>query len=261
MSTNQDKIFEKYTVTQEDGRETYSRTDSLEYYYTQKHLEGFINPTDKVLEIGCATGYYGFYYADKCREYLGIDLFPPHIELLNGRIKDRKITNMSAHVGDAINLENIPDNSFDVVLCLGPMYHLPREERELAFKEAARVCKNGGIAAFAYIVSKGTYAGACVLDRKYPNELANDHVLNKGTDDMRPELFFYTTPEEMEETANRYRLCKVKNLGTNFMCLLQRVNEMTDEEFEVMRPLYDQMTSHESCTGMAGHALLICKKE
>lgn len=78
---------------------------------------------------------------------------------------------------------------------------------------------------------------------------------------MRPELFFYTTPEEMEETAIRYGLHKVKNLGTNFMCLLHRVNDMTDEQFEVMRPLYDQMASHESCTGMAGHALLICKNE
>lgn len=261
MSSNQDKIFDRYTVGKEDGRETYSRNDGLEYHYTKKHLEGFINPTDTVLEIGCAAGYYGFYYANKCREYVGIDLFPPHIELLNHRIKEGKITNMSAQVGDAINLENITDNSFDVVLCLGPMYHLPKEERELAFKEAARVCKEGGILAFAYIVSIGTYAGACVLYSNYPNEKTNDYVLNKGMDDMRPELFFYTMPEDMEETATRYGLRKVKNLGTNFMCLLHRVNDMTDEQFEVMRPLYDQMASHESCTGMAGHALLICKKE
>lgn len=261
MSTNQDKVFDRYTVGKEDGRETYSRNDGLEYHYTKKHLEGFINPTDEVLEIGCATGYYGFYYADKCREYVGVDLFPPHIELLNQRIKERKIANMSSQVGDATNLESIPDNSFDVALCLGPMYHLPPEERELVFAECRRVCKNGGIVAFAYIVSIGTYAGACVLDSKYPNETTNDFVLNKGTDDMRPELFFYTTPEEMEETAIRYGLHKVKNLGTNFMCLLHRVNDMTDEQFEVMRPLYDQMASHESCTGMAGHALLICKNE
>lgn len=261
MSSNEEKIFDRYTVGKEDGRETYSRNDGLEYHYTKKHLEGFVKPTDKVLEIGCATGYYGFYYADKCREYVGIDLFPPHIELLNSRIRERKITNMSAQVGDAVNLENITNNSFDVVLCLGPMYHLPKEERALAFKEAARVCKKGGIIAFAYIVSIGTYAGACVLYNNYPNEKTNDFVLNRGTDDMRPELFFYTMPEEMEKIATKNNLSKIKNLGTNFMCLLQRVNDMTDEQFKVMRPLYDQMANHESCTGMAGHALLICIKE
>ena len=88
MSSNQDKIFNRYTVGKEDGRETYSRNDGLEYHYTKKHLEGFIGSTDDVLEIGCATGYYGFYYADKCRTYVGVDLFPPHIELLNHRISE-----------------------------------------------------------------------------------------------------------------------------------------------------------------------------
>ena len=261
MSNNKDKIFARYTAGKEDGRETYSRNDSLEYYYTKKHLEGIVKPTDRVLEIGCATGYYGFYYADSFKEYVGVDIFPPHIELLNKRIKEREINNMSAQVGDALNLENIPDNSFDVVLHLGPMYHLSKDERELACKEASRVCKDGGILAFAYIVSIGTYAGACVLDSNtYPNELTNDYVLNKGTDDLHPELFFYTMPEEMEEMAKRHGLSKIKNLGTNFMCLLQKVNEMTDEQFEVMRPLYDRMAGYESCTGMAGHALLVCRK-
>lgn len=120
MSTNQDKVFDRYTVGKEDGRETYSRNDGLEYHYTKKHLEGFINPTDEVLEIGCATGYYGFYYADKCREYVGVDLFPPHIELLNQRIKERKIANMSSQVGDATNLESIPDTALMWLCVLGP---------------------------------------------------------------------------------------------------------------------------------------------
>jgi len=39
------------------------------------------------------------------------------------------------------------------------------------------------------------------------------------------------------------------------------VNDMTDERYELMKPLYDQMCAYESCTGMADHALLICKKQ
>jgi len=67
-------------------------------------------------------------------------------------------------------------------------------------------------------------------------------------------------PEEMETSAARYGFMKLKNLATNFMFTMQIVNEMTDERFELMKPLYDQMTSYESCTGMSDHALLICKK-
>ena len=263
MSSNQDKIFLRYAGKSEDGRETYSRNDGLEYHYTKKHLEGLITTKDRILEIGCATGHYGFYYADKCREYVGIDLFPPHIELFSRRIEQRQLRHVSCRVGDATNLEDIPDGSFDVVLSLGPMYHLPKDERELAFSEAARVCKPGGILAFAYIVQLGTYAGACVNDdwrHIYPNEKTNEYVLGRCTDDERPGLFYYTMPEEMAETARKYGLKKLKNLGTNFMFAMKIVNDMTDERFETMRPLYDSMTSCESCTGLAGHALLICEK-
>lgn len=39
------------------------------------------------------------------------------------------------------------------------------------------------------------------------------------------------------------------------------VNAMSDKEFKFMRPLYDLMTSYESCTGMSNHALLVCKSK
>ncbi|WMJ22157.1 class I SAM-dependent methyltransferase [Paludicola sp. MB14-C6] len=263
MSSNQEKIVECYTGNSEDGRQNYSRNDSLEFYYTKKHLDGLIKNTDRVLEIGCATGYYGFYYADKCKEYVGVDLMDFHIDTFNKKIRESGVKNLSCQVGDATDLENIANDSFDVVLCLGPMYHLPLEERKLVFAECSRVCKTGGIVAFAYITSIGTYAGACVYDdwrKTYPNEKTNDYILNKGTDDERPELFFFTMPEEMESIAKEQKLTKIKNLGTNFMCFMKIVNDMTDERFEVLRPLHDKMCEHESCTGMAGHALLVCSK-
>lgn len=124
MASNQDKIFEKYSARSEDGREKQSRNDGLEYYYTKKHLEGFITKEDRILEIGCATGHYGFYYADKCKAYVGIDLYPPHIELFSRRIQEGNFLHLSCRTGDAVNLNGFPDGSFDVVLSLGPMYHL-----------------------------------------------------------------------------------------------------------------------------------------
>ena len=266
MSSNQDKIFARYGGNKEDGRETSSRTASLEFYYTKKHLDSFIKGDSRVLEIGCATGHYGFYYADKCKEYVGVDLVPSHIELFNKKISDSGLKNISCQIGDAINLMNIPNDSFDVVLCLGPMYHLPSEERHLAFSECRRVCKNGGIVAFAYINKIGVYVGACVYDddyyrKTYPNERANVFILEKGTDDLKPDTFYLTTPEEMNEAAQKYGLSKIKNLGTDFFITMSIVNNMTDKQFEVIKPLYEQMTSHESCAGMSNHALLICKKQ
>lgn len=261
MSENKNAILQQYSFGKEDERAISSRSSGLEFHYTKRHLEGLIKKTDRVLEVGCATGHYGFYYADKCREYLGIDIVPEHIQLFNQKIAKSGIKNISCKIGDATHLEGVDDGSFDVVLCLGPMYHLPQNERELVFAECARVCKNKGILAFAYINKIGVYAGACIiLDSRYPNPLANECVILNGTDDMRPDTFFFTTPEEMNAISAKYKLVKTKNLGTDFFLTMNIVDAMSDEEFEIMRPLYDQMTSHESCTGMSNHALLVCEK-
>lgn len=260
MSIHEIKMLEQYSLGKEDGRASLSRSSSLEFHYTKKHLEGFIKKTDRVLEVGCATGYYGFYYADQCQEYLGIDIVPDHIRLFQQKIVESKIKNIACQLGDATDLNKIDGESFDVVLCLGPMYHLPPNERELVFSECTRVCKTDGVIAFAYINKIGVYAGACIVDSHYPNEQANKCVIGNGTDDLRPDTFFYTTPEEMNTVASKYGLSKIKNLGTDFFVTMNVVDSMNDEQFEIMRPLYDQMTSYESCTGMSNHALLVCKK-
>ena len=262
MSSNQEQIIAQYSAGKEDERATQSRSSSLEFYYTKKHLEGLIQKTDRVLEVGCATGYYGLHYAAQCREYVGVDIVPAHIAQFEQKIKERNLQNVSCAVGDATELSGIADDRFDVVLCLGPMYHLTPEEREKCFAECRRVCKPGGVLAFAYINRIGVYAGACLLfGEVYPNAQANRFVLEQGRDDVRPDMFFYTTPEEMNARAGAHGLKKIKNLATDFFVTTDIVNAMSDERFELMRPLYDQMTACESCTGMGNHALLICAKE
>ena len=264
MSSNEKQILESYGFGKvEDGRENLSRYAGIEFHYTKKHLAPYIDKSKTILEVGCATGYYGMYYADKCKEYVGIDIVPAHIEIFSDKIKDAGFDNVFCSVGDATNLSHIPAESYDVVLCLGPMYHLPCDERKQAMMECKRVCKSGGILAFAYISKIGCYAGACVHDelrKYYPSELANINGLIKNTDDKRPGIFYYSTPEDMNALAKECGLTKIKNLGTDFFITMSIVNNMTDEQFELLKPLYDNMTSFESCTGMANHALLVCQK-
>ena len=245
----------------EDARATSSRSNGLEFHYTKKAMSEFITSRSRVLEIGCGTGYYGMYFSDKCSEYIGIELYQPHVDIFNRKIKESGLTNVSCQQGNALNLAKINNNCFDVVCCFGPMYHLSQKDREIVFAECARVCKPGGIAAFAYINKLGVYAGACILDEaRYPNKETNDYVLRQGTDDLRPGVFFFTTPEEMEETAKKHGLIKIRNMGTDFFITMGVVDKMNDEKFEAYMELANEMVKHESCTGMSNHALLICRK-
>ena len=78
---------------------------------------------------------------DKCKTYKGIDITPEHIELFNEKVRKANIKNITAEIGDATNLRNVENDEYDIVLVLGPMYHLPKNERNLVFLEAKRVCK------------------------------------------------------------------------------------------------------------------------
>ena len=54
--------------------------------------------------------------------------------------------NIKAFQGDALNLSNIEDNTYDITLVLGPLYHLYNDEDiNNAIKEAIRVTKKDGV--------------------------------------------------------------------------------------------------------------------
>jgi ubiquinone/menaquinone biosynthesis C-methylase UbiE len=262
MASNDKLVHERYNSTAEDGRAGKSRANGLEFHYTKKAISEYIKKDSRVIEIGCATGYYGMYLADKCKEYVGVDLTPENIELFNTKIKNAGFKNVSAQVGDATDLVNIADESFDVVLCLGPMYHLPPEERELIFDECKRICKIGGIIVFAYINKAGAYLkGVLIAPDRYPNKKANEFILEKAVDDINPNLFFYNMPEEIASRARAHRLTVLKNIGVNFALQDKLINNMSDEQFEAWMELNDFLCRFESCTGLSIHALLICRKE
>lgn len=264
MSSNEANVRAKYKNGEEELRATQSRFTALEFHYTKKHLAQYIHPEARVLELGFGTGYYAMEFSSQCKEYTGVDIVPEHIACLQEKIDRLGLKNVTAQWGDATNLPQFADESFDVVLCLGPLYHLPAAERAQVFAQCRRICKRGGIAAFAYINKIGVYAGACVHDSFrafYPNATANELILRRGQDDANPDLFYFTMPEEMEALAKEYGFRKLKNLGTDFFFTMSIVEAMDDEKFAQMEPLLDEMANYESCTGMSNHGLLVCRNE
>lgn len=263
MASNRGKIISLYSDGGEDNRAAESRATGLEFHYTKKLLSEYIDSESKVIEIGCATGYYGMFFADKCAHYTGIDISPENIMVYQDKIDKNGILNICAAVGDATDLNEVSDNSFDVVLCLGPMYHLPQEERMKVFSQCYRVAHKGAILAFSYINRLGIYAGACVNDKwrdRYPNAKTSKYVFEFNTDDERPEVFFFTSPEEMEYDAKQKNLKILKNCGLDFFFASCAIDMMNEEQFSCYMEIADRMSNSPSCTGLSNHALLICRK-
>ena len=65
MARNEGRIREKYRGGEEEGRATRSRYAGLEFYYTKRHLDGYVGRDASVVELGCGTGYYALHFADR----------------------------------------------------------------------------------------------------------------------------------------------------------------------------------------------------
>lgn len=263
MAKNAEKIIKRYgDGSREENRNSGERADYImEYKYTKKLLDNYISPDSNVLEVGCGTGYYGMYLHNKCRKYTGVDISPGNINLLSKKVHDNSIDNVDAFVGDATNLTECNDSIYDVVLVLGPMYHLPQDERMLVFAECKRVCKAGGIIMFAYINKVGVYLSGCLYEAdKYPNKQKNKSLLVEGIDDTRDSIYWFTMPEEMENDACKHGLTVLENLGVDFIFIPEMFNQSSEKK-EAWTELVDFLCSSKSCTGFSNHAVLICKNQ
>jgi ubiquinone/menaquinone biosynthesis C-methylase UbiE len=102
----------------------------------------------RVLDVGGGTGIHASWLAERGDRVHVIDLTPRHVEKVRSELGRFGV---SAEEGDARAL-NVADDSFDVVLLFGPMYHLTAaEDRRRALGEAVRVVRPGGLIAVAAI--------------------------------------------------------------------------------------------------------------
>ncbi|MBD2742297.1 class I SAM-dependent methyltransferase [Coleofasciculus sp. FACHB-1120] len=149
----------------EGGREAERLLNSvgqLELARTQELLSRYLPPPPAtIFDVGGGTGIYAFWLAQQGYEVHLIDAVPLHIEQAQRSSESQQARPLaSMAVGDARQL-NREEASVDVVLLLGPLYHLTeRSDRMTALAEAHRILRNGGIV-FAAGISRfaSTLAG------------------------------------------------------------------------------------------------------
>jgi SAM-dependent methyltransferase len=152
------EILDYYSRGKEEQRLTAS-PGRLERIRTWEIIERHLpSPPCRLLDVGGGTGVYALPLAARDYQVHLVDPVPLHVERARALSIASETPLASVDLGDARKLD-VPDAAFDVVLMLGPLYHLTdRHDRVRALAEARRALAPGGLLLSAYI---SRFASAC----------------------------------------------------------------------------------------------------
>ena len=257
---NKENLIKYYNKFNEDKRLT-RRHGIIEYRtameYINKYLNTMTNP--KIIDIGAGTGAYSIPLANEGYDVTAVELVKHNLMTLKN-----KSNKVKTYLGNAIDLSKFKDNTFDVVLLFGPMYHLISNEDKLkALSEAKRILKNNGLIFISYYMNEYAIITHGFIENTIKEDIKNNLIDNT----------FHITPKEDDlysmvrlEDINYYKdtlnLKRVKILSqdgpTDY--LRSTINKMDDETFELYYKYHLSICERKELLGSSSHVLDILKK-
>jgi len=252
-----------YTQYDEDNR-LLSRHGSVEYLTTMRYIQRYLGTGMRILEIGAATGRYSHALAQMGYVVDAVELIPHNIEVFQKNTQPGE--QITVTQGNAKDLSFIDDNTYDITLLLGPMYHLfSKAEQMQALSEAIRVTKAGGIVFTAYCGNDATIVQFCfqrgmLKDERYRN-LIDPVTFKAGSDPA--ELFELYRKEDIDALMSHFSVTRLHYIGTDLATNYMRntVDEMDDEMFETYLRYHFYACERADLVGASHHILDIFRKE
>lgn len=239
-----------------------SQHGQVEFLTTVNYIEKYLKPNCKILEVGAGTGRYSLYYAKRGYDVTAIEYVKHNVDILKQKINNNM--NIVAEQGDAIDLSKFQDNTFDITLVLGPLYHL-YDDKDInkAIKEAIRVTKKNGIIAIAYLTSDSimidwALMGDHLIDG-YPNDFDNNFKLVRYPEGIFAPFYI----SEFKDIMSKYNVELLHNIATDGFThhVKDKIDLLTKEEFDVWMKYHLSTCEREELQGYSNHMLYICRKK
>ncbi len=242
-----------------------SRYGQVEYLTTMEKLKEVFRGRQQlqILDIGAGTGAYTIPLAQEGHVLTALELVNYNLGILRQKAERKGLT-IRTLKGNALNLSKIPDQSFDVILLLGPLYHLfSAEDKIKALHEAACKLVPGGCLFAGYIMNDYAVLKYGFLE----SNILNARMNGKITEDFRTvtsaeDLFSYDTLSDIEAYRERAGLKLIKRFSqdgpTHYF--RQQISGMDDETFELYVRYHLSVCEREDLLGAGCHTVEILGK-
>lgn len=251
-------VQEVYRRFDENTRLTKSKAALVEFLTTVRYIEKYLTPGAKILDIGAGAGEYSLHFARKGYDVCALELADANIAAFRAKLKPADSIELVQ--GNALDLSRYEDESFDIVLLFGPLYHLHEDADKLrCMEEARRVCKKGGKLFFAFISND--------IVMLTMQQVQSDYLKNGAYDKETFQLYdfpfvFHTVPRcrELLQKGGIHVLHEVASDGVSEL-LQDMVNGMDQETYAQYLRYHFYICEKPECIGMSNHLLFVGERE
>ena len=179
-------------------------------------------------------------------------------------IQETQYGTLTAYNGNALKLKKLKDNSYDITLLLGPMYHLhSAEDKVKALKEAKRITKPGGYIFVAYVMADYAVVKYGFVEKNIRTSIANgDLNEDYSIKSNENELYDYVRLSDIDEYNKAADLERVKIVAPDGPADYIRnvLNDMDEETFQLFLDYQIKNAERADLLGASSHTLDVLKK-
>ncbi|MCR5724160.1 MAG: class I SAM-dependent methyltransferase [Treponema sp.] len=212
-----------------------------------------------IADIGAGTGRYSVALSRLGHTVTAVELVPKNLAVL-----EAKHEKVNCWPGDARDLSFLEDESFDITLLLGPLYHLHSENDRLkALSEAKRITRKGGVIFAGYVMNEYSVLTYCFKQQHI------SEVLEKGeltadwhTKADKDELYSYLRLEDInalrQAAGLERRLIFAADGAADYM--RRELNALTESDFAHFIDYHLATCERAELLGASSHTVDVLQK-
>lgn len=251
--------IEKYYNKFNENKRLQSRHGIVEFTVSLKYICDYLKADSKIIDVGAGTGRYCKALYEKGYNVTAVELVKKNLSMLQ-----ENCPNIKSYQGNALNLKKFKDESFDVVILFGPMYHLfSLQDKVQALTEAKRITKKGGYIFVAYLLSDYAIIRHGFMDNKIRESINNNKIdKNYNIISKEEDLYSYVKLEDINNYNNLVNLTSIKRFSPDGFTdyIRPSINKLSQEDFEYFISYTLANAERKDMLGASSHIVDILQK-